>query len=190
MRARHAFPQASGLLSLEREGWQSKMEDNFQVRRYLFDSRLQSTKDFSELMFDGRASSIGAALKGVAERYKGQPLAGVLLLTDGNATDLPDGIPDLSGLPPIYPVVIGTGAGGQTHFRAGLSESSASEAGSTPSLAAASPDFNPNVDTIGVVSISDSRDYLDGLMKNVERQATRIANNHGADVADSFVEYF
>jgi uncharacterized protein YlxP (DUF503 family) len=43
--------------------------------------------------------------------------------------------------------------------------------------------------TIGVVSISSSRDYLDGLMKNVERQATRIANNHGADVADSFVEY-
>ena len=44
--------------------------------------------------------------------------------------------------------------------------------------------------TIGVVSISNSRDYLDGLMKNVERAATRIANNHGADVADSFVEYF
>ena len=43
--------------------------------------------------------------------------------------------------------------------------------------------------TIGVVSISDSRDYLDGLMKNVERQATRIANNRGAEVADSFVEY-
>ncbi len=43
--------------------------------------------------------------------------------------------------------------------------------------------------TIGAVSISDSRDYLDGLMKNVERAATRIANNHGADVADSFVEY-
>jgi len=44
--------------------------------------------------------------------------------------------------------------------------------------------------TIGVVGISNSRDYLDGLMKNVERAATRIANNHGADVADSFVEYF
>ena len=43
--------------------------------------------------------------------------------------------------------------------------------------------------TIGVVSVSDSRDYLDGLMKNVERQATRIANNGGADVTDSFVEY-
>jgi uncharacterized protein YlxP (DUF503 family) len=43
--------------------------------------------------------------------------------------------------------------------------------------------------TVGVVSISDSRDYLDGLMKNVERTATRIANNHGAEIADSFVEF-
>lgn len=46
-----------------------------------------------------------------------------------------------------------------------------------------------NSATIGIVSISDSRDYLDGLMKKVEHQATRIANNHGADIADSFVEY-
>ncbi|HUO17332.1 MAG TPA: DUF503 domain-containing protein [Verrucomicrobiae bacterium] len=44
--------------------------------------------------------------------------------------------------------------------------------------------------TIGVVSISDSHDYLDGLMKKVERAATRIANNHGADLVDSFVEFF
>lgn len=43
--------------------------------------------------------------------------------------------------------------------------------------------------TIGVVGISDSRDYLDGLMQSVEREATKIANNNGADVVDSFVEY-
>jgi len=43
--------------------------------------------------------------------------------------------------------------------------------------------------TIGIVSISDSRDYLDGLMKNVERQATRIANNAGAEVTDTFLEF-
>jgi hypothetical protein len=41
-----------------------------------------------------------------------------------------------------------------------------------------------------VVSISDSRDYLDGLMKKVEGQAARIANNHGADLTDSFLEFF
>jgi uncharacterized protein YlxP (DUF503 family) len=46
-----------------------------------------------------------------------------------------------------------------------------------------------NTATIGVVSLSDSRDYLDGLMKHVERQAMRIANNGGAEVADSFLEF-
>jgi uncharacterized protein len=43
--------------------------------------------------------------------------------------------------------------------------------------------------TVGVVGVSDSRDYLDGLMKNVERQAMRIANNGGADVTDSYIEF-
>jgi uncharacterized protein YlxP (DUF503 family) len=43
--------------------------------------------------------------------------------------------------------------------------------------------------TIGVVSISDSRDYLRGLMENVERSATKIANNAGAEITDSFIEY-
>ena len=44
--------------------------------------------------------------------------------------------------------------------------------------------------TVGVVSISGSRDYLRGLMEKVERAATRIANNAGAEITDSFIEYF
>jgi uncharacterized protein len=43
--------------------------------------------------------------------------------------------------------------------------------------------------TIGVVSISDSKDYLDGLMQNVERAATKIANNNGAEVVDTFIDF-
>ena len=43
--------------------------------------------------------------------------------------------------------------------------------------------------TLGVVSISDSRDYLDGLMRNVEREAVRLANNAGAEVVDSFANF-
>ena len=43
--------------------------------------------------------------------------------------------------------------------------------------------------TLGVVSISDSRDYLDGLMRNVEREAVKLANNNGAEVVDSFVDF-
>jgi len=41
------------LLALQKDGWQNKLEDMFQLRRYLFDSRLQPTKDFAEMAFDG-----------------------------------------------------------------------------------------------------------------------------------------
>jgi uncharacterized protein YlxP (DUF503 family) len=43
--------------------------------------------------------------------------------------------------------------------------------------------------TIGVVSISDSRDYLEGLMNNVEREANKLANNVGAEIVDSVTEF-
>jgi len=43
--------------------------------------------------------------------------------------------------------------------------------------------------TLGVVSISDSRDYLEGLMRSVERYAMRVANNSGGEIADSFVDF-
>jgi uncharacterized protein len=57
------------------------------------------------------------------------------------------------------------------------------------SVAELDPSHLWNQATIGVVSISHSRDYLDGLMKNVERAANRIANNAGAEITDSFVEF-
>ena len=43
--------------------------------------------------------------------------------------------------------------------------------------------------TVGVVSISGSQDYLQGLMLNVEREAGRIASSTGAEIMDSFVEF-
>lgn len=96
------------LLTSRGGDWQEPLDDNFEVRRYWFDARLQSTKDFSELDFSGRSSRLGAALQTLAERYRNRPLAGIVLLTDGNATDLRN-VSDLTGLPPIYPVVIGNG---------------------------------------------------------------------------------
>src|SRR6476646_7968658 len=50
----------------------------------------------------------------------------------------------LLGLRAFDPIVIGSG--GQSHIR-GVAESSASEGGAPPSLAAAMRDFNPHVDT-------------------------------------------
>src|SRR5437870_1120474 len=104
-RSRGEFLHA--MLTADKADWRAKLDENFQVRRYRLDVRLQSTKDYSELAFDGRATAIGSALRTVADRYRGQPVAGVLILTDGNATDLPDGKLEVAGLPPVYPVVIG-----------------------------------------------------------------------------------
>ncbi|MDR3792673.1 MAG: DUF503 domain-containing protein [Terracidiphilus sp.] len=43
--------------------------------------------------------------------------------------------------------------------------------------------------TIGVAAVSRSRDYLHGLIEEVERAARRMANELGADLTDSFWEY-
>ncbi len=95
-------------LKIDNADWLGALADNFQIRQYIFDSRLRRTTDFSELTFDGKASAIGVSLRTITERYKGRPLAGVLLMTDGNATDMAEQFYDLSGVPPVYPVVIGS----------------------------------------------------------------------------------
>jgi len=101
------------LLNSDSAKWQEPLTENFELRRFTFDSHLNATRDFSDLNFEGRASAISSALRGIADRFQGRPLAGALLLTDGNATDIHDSLPDLKGLPPIYPVVIGKPGGVQ-----------------------------------------------------------------------------
>lgn len=89
------------------ENWQQTLAETFQLRRYAFDARLQPVSTYTELDFNGSATALHSALKNIADRYRGQPLAGILLLTDGNATDSAGSL-DISGLPPIYPVVAGS----------------------------------------------------------------------------------
>jgi len=44
--------------------------------------------------------------------------------------------------------------------------------------------------TLGIAAISASRDYLAGQMQQAEQACIRIAENHGGQVSDSFVEFF
>jgi len=112
------------LLESGKENWLAALAGSFQVRPYLFDSRLHRTTDFSDLAFDGKATALGTALQTLAGRFQGRPLAGILLMTDGCATDeeilnLKSQISSFKsqisnsqgtpGLPPVYPVVIGAG---------------------------------------------------------------------------------
>ena len=53
--------QLRDLLDPRGAGWQSTLAENFELRRYQFDARLQATTDFHELAFDGRASAIGSS---------------------------------------------------------------------------------------------------------------------------------
>jgi uncharacterized protein YlxP (DUF503 family) len=43
--------------------------------------------------------------------------------------------------------------------------------------------------TLGIAAISSSRDYLSGLMAQVESVATRLAADHGAEVTDAFWDF-
>ena len=43
--------------------------------------------------------------------------------------------------------------------------------------------------TLGLVAISRSRAYLQGLIDEVERAARRMANELGAELADSYWDY-
>ncbi len=91
--------------------WLEKIAGDFQVRPYVFDRDLRRVRDFGELDFKGGGTALGSALKKLRERLAGQPLAGIILFTDGNATDLPNGLGDTGGLPPVYPVLLGTADG-------------------------------------------------------------------------------
>lgn len=43
--------------------------------------------------------------------------------------------------------------------------------------------------TLGIAAISRSREYLHGLMEEVERAARRMANELGAEMADAFWDF-
>src|SRR5207237_5199446 len=51
------------LLNPRKSSWQAGLEQNFDVRRYFFDARVQNTKDWAEVIFDGRATALGSTLQ-------------------------------------------------------------------------------------------------------------------------------
>jgi uncharacterized membrane protein len=91
-------------LTREDQPWLVRLKQDFDLRSYSFDSRLEPRTSFSDLTFEGRASSLNAALKSLSTRFAGRSIAGVILLTDGIATDAPLSAA-LTNLPPIYPVL-------------------------------------------------------------------------------------
>src|SRR5262245_18810675 len=78
--------ESRGALMKERldanSSWMTRLAQDFDVRRYAFDASLRPLKDFSELTLDGEASALRSTLTALGERFRGQPIGGILLLTD------------------------------------------------------------------------------------------------------------
>jgi len=110
----HATGQTRGQLAkdLLKGDWLRMLQKGFAVRQYLFDTRCRPFTDLSELSFDVPASNLKACLDTIRRQYAGRPLAGVVLVTDGIATDADVDL-DCTALAPIYPVLIG----GQQHIQ-------------------------------------------------------------------------
>jgi uncharacterized membrane protein len=96
-----------GALGDEAE-WLARLGQDFDVRRYAFDTVLRPLSSFRELTFEGDASAVYDSLASIAERFRGRPVAGILLLSDGNATDLGSAVRDWKVLPPVYTVPLGS----------------------------------------------------------------------------------
>jgi len=97
----------SQLLSRESQ-WLNHLDRNFELRRYTFDERTTNVVDFQEYAPTGRASEILNSMKTVGQRFDGKPIAGIILLSDGNDSANSDLSQfDWSKLPPVYPVIVG-----------------------------------------------------------------------------------
>ena len=163
--------QLATLLDPEKGKWQDTLAGTFDLRRFTFDSRFNTSRDFAEMEFDGRASSIGGALKGLNERFQGRPLAGVLLFTDGNATDIHDALPDLKGLPPVYPVMIGK--------RGGVRDVALGPVNVTQTVFEDAPvSAQVNVEAIGLSGEQVNAQLLDASGKLLEEQSLRARANN------------
>lgn len=105
--------QLRSLLNDENQSWQVRLGQDFEVRRYQFDSRLQNVNDFEGLVFDKAQTNLNGVLNSLKDRFRNRPVAGVLLFTDGIATDAKQNEFHADGLPPIYPVIVGADAKSQ-----------------------------------------------------------------------------
>ena len=75
------------------------------MRRYTVADRLQQIDHFDPVEFNGTASGLQTALRQLKHRYEGQPLAGIILLSDGIATDATGSLGELAGMPPVFPIL-------------------------------------------------------------------------------------
>ena len=90
--------------------WLSELAEDFDVRKYQFDRRLRPVSNFEGFRADQRGSDILSNLSLATNRFAGRPAAGIILMTDGNATDWNKeafAAMPWDSMPPVFPVLLG-----------------------------------------------------------------------------------
>ena len=90
----------------EDAAWLTRAAQDFAVERYTFDARLRRVESFEELAFGGEASALADALGRLRRRFADAAVGGIVVWTDGNATDDLESL-DLREMPPVFPVLVG-----------------------------------------------------------------------------------
>ncbi len=103
----------------EAGSWLAGLRDLFRVESFVFGDRLVQTESVD---LQASRSDLGAALDGVRQRYARRPLAGILLFSDGNATDR-ERLEKANPGVPVFPVVVGQAPKGADLAITGLSVS-------------------------------------------------------------------
>ncbi len=67
--------------------WHRRLAKEFDLRTYRFANRLDPLESAASVTFSETGSRLAHALSELAVRYRSRPLSGVLLMSDGNATD-------------------------------------------------------------------------------------------------------
>lgn len=90
----------------EPNGWLNRIDQDFELQRYTVGDLLERVDSFENQEFDRPASNLCSALQQLQQRFAGQPLAGIVLLSDGNRTDDFSSLDELKTLAPVYPVMV------------------------------------------------------------------------------------
>lgn len=85
--------------------WIGRLDELFRLETFAFDTRLRKVSGFEGVDLQGQRSDLVHAMESLGLRYAKRPLAGVLLFSDGNATDASK-LETLDLDVPVFPVVV------------------------------------------------------------------------------------
>ncbi len=157
-------------LTQSNASWQMRLAQDFAVKKYLFDARVEAVDDLEKADFQGQYSMLGGALETLHTRFSNQPMAGVILMSDGLSTDeiSPDD-PRLKKFP-IYPVVA---AGSQSFKDIAIGETSVS----LSSFELSPVTIDANIDCHGVAGRDVTVRVFDSSGQTLEKQSFKVESD-------------